>query len=150
VIKRGEHFFVTRFQDNVFLPLDLTPHGYLHFRQLACVNDKEKVIVEDCRYIYSLSADPDDEDSWIFRHEYSLTPDENVPYAHFHLNAYCNQVCIKHIHFPTGRISIEQIIAHLILEHGITPRMDDWFSFLSSSHAGFVRKRNDILIPYFP
>jgi len=148
VINRGEHLIVTRYQNKNFLPLELDPPSFLHFKQLAFVNSKGKVVVEDCRYLYSMSDNIDDEDKWIFRYEYNLKPDKNVPHAHIHLNGYCNNICIKHIHFPTGRVSIEQIIAHLILEHKIIPKQPGWFETLSDSHKGFLQRRNDP--PMFP
>lgn len=138
---------ICRYQDERILPIELRPHGYLHFNQWAYVRDG-KVIVEDCRYVYSTSADPDSDQEWIFRYEYCLEPEENVPYAHVHLNAICNNRPMQHIHFPIGRVSIEQIIAHLILEHGVTPRTPDWFGILEESHRGFVRRRTDP--PLFP
>lgn len=148
VILRRNRLIISCYQDD-FLPLQLKPQGYLHFRQLANVK-ADKVIVEDCRYIYSLSPDPDDEQQWIFRYEYCLTPEEHVPYAHIHLNASRGAQPIRDIHFPTGRLSIEQIIAHLIIEHGVTPKATNWFELLAESHRGFMERRTDLTSPLFP
>jgi len=138
---------VTCFQDNRFLPLKLKPRGWLHFQQAASVQSG-KVIVDDCRYCYSLSSDPDDEQKWLFRYEYLLNPDENVPHAHLHVNAKRGNQHLKHIHFPTGRVSIEQIIAHLICEYGIQSERADWFDYLAESHKRFTELRTDP--PIFP
>jgi hypothetical protein len=146
VLQRSSFLLVTRYQNGELQPLKLTPPSYLHFRQFAQVNAESKVVVQECRYIYSASNDIDAEDKWIFRYEYSIQPEPNVPHAHIHLNAICNGCSIKHIHFPTGRVSLEQIIAHLVLEHGIKPKTADWFNVLKDSHEGFVQRRQDLLL----
>ena len=104
--------------------------------------------VEDCSYRFSLSSNPGGEQKWVFRYDYSLNPEENVPYAHLHLNADRDGKQLQRIHFPTGRISIEQIIAHLIIEHGVQPKKPDWLEFLTKSHLSFVKLRTDP--PLFP
>jgi hypothetical protein len=139
--------YITCFQDGAILPLRLKPQGFLHFHQLVSVRSG-RVIVEDSGYRYSLSENPDDEDQWIFRYEYSLSPEENVPHAHLHVNAKRDDKPLRHIHFPTGRLSIEQIIAHLICEHGIESKRADWLNFLANSHRGFLNRRTDP--PLFP
>lgn len=148
IIARHNRLIISRYRDG-FLPLELKPKGYLHFRQLARV-ERGKVIVEDYRYIYSFSANPDEELKWIFRYEYSLTPAEKVPHAHIHINAYWDNNPLKHIHFPTGRLSVEQIITHLILEHGVTSKTEDWLNSLANSHFGFTKRRNDFENTLFP
>jgi hypothetical protein len=134
-------------QDNEILPLELKPQGWLHFRQIVTLQDS-KVIVEDGRYTYSLSSNPDDENQWIFRYEYRLNPQDEYPHSHLHLNAYRDGKPLRRIHFPTARVSIEQIIAHLIMEHGIQPKCANWFDILAESHRGFVERRTDS--PLFP
>jgi hypothetical protein len=139
--------YITCFQNETFQPLILKPRRYLFFHQLVSVHSGT-VVVEDCGYSYSLSPNPDDEEKWIFRYEYSLEPEEHIPHAHVHINASRGEQQLKHYHFPTERISIEKIIAHLILEHGVRPRRADWFEFLSQSHMKFTKLRTDP--PLFP
>ncbi len=102
-----------------------------------------KVVVEDCGYRYSLSSNPDDDQQWVFRYEYSLSPEENVPHAHLHLNAQRGNEPLRHMHFPTERVSLEKVIAHLIIEHGVRPKREDWFEFLAESHRRFTMLRTD-------
>ena len=114
----------------------------MHFKQVLYTKSS-KNIVEYSRYIYSLSRDPDEEDKWAFRYEYHMNPRDNVPHAHLHVNAdwHCNSLntnSLKKIHFPTERISIEKIIAHLIIEYGIKSKRKDWFEFLKDSHIKFA------------
>lgn len=40
-------------------------------------------------------------------------------------------------HVPTGRVSLEQVIRYLIVEHGIEPRHDDWDNTLTLTHGVF-------------
>jgi hypothetical protein len=136
-------------QNLSIIPLKLQSRGWLHFRQQACIKSG-RVIVENCRYSYSLSSDPDDENSWIFRYEYCLTPEPHVPHAHLHVNARRDGRTIKHIHFPTGRLSIEQVIAHLILEHKVKAKKKGWLEQLAQSHHGFTERRTDETAKLFP
>jgi len=138
---------ITRYQNKQILPLKLKPKGWLHFHQLVSVQSG-KVIVEDCAYRYSLSHAPRDEQQWIFRYDYRLNPEDKYPHAHLHLNANRGDDSLRHLHFPTGRVSIEQVIAHLIIEHGVKPKREDWFEFLAKSHYGFAKRRTDP--PLFP
>lgn len=114
----------------------------MHFRQMVSLK-RGKICVDDSIYRYSLSPNPDDENEWVFRYEYCLNPVENVPHAHLHLNADKDGEPLRHIHFPTGRISIEQIIAHLIIEHKVECKMCDWYEYLAKSHEGFTKRRTD-------
>jgi len=105
----------------------------------------QKVVIDYARYSYSLSRDDDDEDKWAFRYEYRLNPKPNVPHAHLHVNAHwhCSSLktkALKKIHFPTERISIEKVIAHLIIEYGVKSGMQDWQNFLAESHFKFASK----------
>ena len=122
----------------------------MHFRQIVRV-ESGKVVVDECRYIYSLSDNPDDEAKWLFRYDYSITPDKMVPYAHIHLNATSSaREDLRKIHFPTGRLSIEQILAHLICERGTSPKNENWFEILAESHKGFLKRRQDLELGLFP
>lgn len=140
---------VACYQNGSIAPLKLKSKGWLHFSQQTCIRNS-KVVVESSRYVYSKSKDPDKEDAWIFRYEYSLTPEPRVPHAHLHINADRNGETVKHIHFPTGRLSIEQIIAHLICDHKVKPKKRDWFKQLAGSHKGFIARRTDNTASLFP
>jgi hypothetical protein len=140
---------VACYQNESITPLKLKSKGWLHFSQQTCIKGG-RVVVEYSRYVYSTSKDPDKEDAWIFRYEYSLNPEPKVPHAHLHVNATRNEKTIKHIHFPTSRVSIEQIIAHLIIEYGVKPKKRDWFNQLAESHKGFIDRRTDKAANLFP
>lgn len=151
---------IARYQSGSRLPLELKPSGFLFFDQL--VQTVEKVRTEEQQlgvevssyvYIFSWSEDRGDEEAWIFRYEYEREPAETIrPHAHLHVNAQRQDINVRDIHFPTGRISIEQLIAHLVLEYGIESKLsiDDTINFLRQSHKGFVERRTDLLSPPFP
>jgi len=143
--ERRPYFVVARFQEQKILPLQLTPHGWLHFRLLAFVRPDNKIIVEETVWRYSPSSDPDKEE-WIFRYDYRLNPQDDYPCAHIHVNA----SGLDKFHFPTSRVSIEQIVAHLITEHGVKPKCTNWFDLLRASHEGFVERRSDLEAAPFP
>ena len=139
---------IGRFQDRR-LPLELDPSGFLHFRQLVH-RVEDHVEVTQAIYVFSHSEDPDDEDAWVFRYEYDRLPEPTKPQSHLHVNAERSGKSIRHIHFPTSRISVEQLIAHLIMEHDISSARDDWRDFLGASHQGFVKRRTDSQTGAFP
>jgi hypothetical protein len=132
-------YFIGRFLGLYNLsPLELRP-GLLYFSQTATVQNKQ-VIVTSCTYRYTESRDAKDGD-YLFRYEYLLNPPRReIPHSHLHIKACWGNGCpIEDIHFPTSRISIEQVIAHLIIEHNVKPIKGDWFEILADSHNDFVR-----------
>ena len=143
--ERRPSFIVARFQKQRILPLQLTPQRWLHFRLSASVRPDGKIIIEEAIWCYSLSDDPDGEE-WIFRYDYRLNPQDIYPCAHMHINA----GDLDKLHFPTSRVSIEQIVAHLITEHGVEPKCQNWLDVLRTSHKGFVERRSDLGDAPFP
>lgn len=139
---------IVRFQGQR-LPLVLNPSGFLDFRQLVH-RVEDHVEITQAAYVFSSSEDPDDEDTWVFRYEYDRLPGPTKPQSHLHVNAERNGESIKHVHFPTSRISVEQLIAHLIMEHAVDSARDDWRDFLGASHQGFIERRTDSKTVAFP
>ncbi len=147
--RQSEFRLIARYQNRQILPLELSPTRFLHFRQLVR-RVGNHVEVSEARYVFSESADPDDESAWIIRYEYDRYPQPSKPQAHLHVNAERRGATIKHIHFPTGRISLEQLIAHLILEYGIESAHPRTMEFLAQSHRGFLQRRTDPETEAFP
>lgn len=152
--KTSPIFVVTCLQNKDTRALELKPRGWLHFRQVVSVQSRNakyrKVVVEEGSYRYSLSPNLGDEDQWIFRYEYCLTPNAEVPYSHLHVNASRGNWHMKGIHFPTARVSIEQIIAHLIIEYRVQSKSQGWLEYLAESHGCFMEQRTDIPSQMFP
>ena len=152
-----DHRVVTRAQGTKRLPLELRPSGSLSFYQLVRreideggEDDPEKhhVVVERAVYIYSPTPDVDKD--WMFRYEYERTPNPPRPHSHFHLNA----PGFEGMHFPTDRLTIEQIFAHLMHEHGVQPKppltVEQAIERLAVTHKNFSRRRTDLADAPFP
>jgi len=155
--ENSKEALIARYVNRCIVPLELKPQGWLHFHQALHIQpeaQESKIVVDNYRYVYSYSDDPDDENDWAFRYEYNLNPVTNVPHAHIHINGDwgCNKLnasTLKRVHFPTERISIEKVIAHLVIEYGIRCRKGDWLTFLADSHCKFASKLR-IDSPMFP
>jgi len=136
-------FHIACYQDKSLVPLMLKPTGQLHFHQEVSI-ESGKIRVEEYIYRYSVTPKSNDGEQWILRYEYSRNPEWHVPHAHLHINANRGNRPLGRVHFPTGgRVSIEQIIAHLIIEYNVIPRCDNWFEILTGSHQGFIERRDD-------
>jgi hypothetical protein len=112
-----------------------------------------KVNVLSATYKFSFADDPDDEERQIFRYEYEREPTvENRPQSHLHVNAVhaATGVHFGRVHFPTGRLCVEHILAALILEFGIESRGPDPIALLRESYRGWLERRTDLKDPTFP
>ena len=150
---------ITSFQGGARLPIRLKPAGFLFFDQLVEVVEKvggQALQVLTYTHIFGWSDSQKDKDAWVFRYEYDRHPNaQGKPHAHLHLNAHHSSgFSYEDYHFPTGRISVEQLIAILLHEWEIEPRMDKDAAFdtLRESYAGYVLRRTDLqeIPPPFP
>jgi hypothetical protein len=85
-------------------------------------------------------------DDWLLRWEYFRRPprpDYPYPQGHLHVNgslAWRGRALPK-LHVPTGRIPLEEVLRHLIVEWGVKPKQDDWGGLLEKSIENFERNR---------
>lgn len=104
-------------------------------------------------YSYQYSTTSPNDPDWVFRYEYEaqpLDPKARYPAGHLHVNAeprnYVRIETIKDfpsLHLPTRRLSLEEIVWHLINEH--TPSVssadkEGWFEFLDGSKSGYEQR----------
>jgi len=135
-------------------PLELRPRGVLFFQQILHLERPKtgpKVILDECAYTFV--TDADDEDSWVFRYEYNRSGYSKKPHSHFHVNAVHPKneaIHFDRLHFPAGRLSLEQILGHLVLEHGVELKTAKAWGILEKSHKGFSRRRTDLEDAPFP
>ena len=54
------------------------------------------------------------------------------------------------LHFPTRRLTLEQIVWHLIQEHGVQPRRPDWHQILWRHETHFRDTQRPKPWPYDP
>jgi hypothetical protein len=129
-------------------PLPLANGNYLYLHNLLGLRRKERYLTTlEYRYWYQTTAD---ENSWIFRYEYLYEPPPGYTYApcHLHINArpatYTGERSFPDLHLPVGeRITIEDVVRHLIAEHGIVPISDSWEATVKQAeeHWRDIRRR---------
>lgn len=139
-------------------PIALKNAGFLKFEHVVRVRDDpgperdvNKMATISYGYQYSTTS-PDDPD-WVFRYEYEaepLDPRSKYPAGHLHVNAepknYTRIETVKgfsSLHLPTRRLSLEEILWHLMNEHtpGISDAdKDEWFELLNESKAGYEER----------
>jgi hypothetical protein len=138
-----------RFAGLNLLPLELRPSGNFLFVLQTLRREANRVSIEEVTYMFSTSDDRSDEQAWLFRYDYVPFADDSHPHSHIQINArhrFSDQA-LHRTHFPSGRISLEQLIAYLILEHRIQllngVSHDEAMELLQKNHAEFMKRRTD-------
>lgn len=99
------------------------------------------------------------ESNWVFRFEYVRKPQldpQKLPYprSHVHINChpqgYGGQKSFPDLHLPTRRVTLEQVVWHLIQEHEVKPLRKDWQEVLRRNEAEFLRIQKRREWPYDP
>lgn len=148
----GEWFISRVVGENRLAPLELRPNGrWLHFRQAVTVRRKDsKVIVREASYHFSYSDNPDDEEAKVFMYHYHRMGRPGQPQSHYHVFGDRGGASVRALHFPAGRVSIEQIVAHLLTDQKVAcrRRLEDAIVLLRASHKKFMTLRTDD--PLFP
>lgn len=136
-------------------PVRLRNGGFLKFEHVVRVLDVQgparnlkKMTTLGYSYLYSTTP-PEDRD-WMFRYEYEVEPldtEARYPSGHLHVNAEPNEYTrvetVKDfplLHLPTRRLSLEEIVWHLVNEHIPTVNRktkEQWFDFLNESKAEY-------------
>lgn len=121
--------------------LPLVDGGFLYLYQRLVLRRKEKFLTTaEYRYTYETSQTRDD---WIFRYEYLREPGDDYPYplAHAHFNGtpekYAGGKSFPALHLPTGRVTVEDVLRHLVVEHEIGPISDSWEQTLKETKESF-------------
>lgn len=94
-------------------------------------------------YRYRLQAD-DSPISTLIRWEYDRDPpraDYMYPPAHVHFHGELGGDDARGLHVPTGRVPLEYVAWHLIVEWEVTPLVDEWKANLEASIEGFRKRR---------
>ncbi len=120
---------------------------YLNVQMTLRINRKSaeppQMRLETTRATYTYQAGEDlDEPKTLFSYQYDRTTSSPYPRCHLHVQAdparYSGTRPFPRLHLPTRRISLEQVVWHLIQEHGVEPRRDDWHEVLWR-HEGWFR-----------
>ena len=119
-------------------PVRLSNGMYLNVQMTLCVNhdpDSGPPRLQTLRSAYRYQAGHDlDDPKPLFVYEYNRSAPPSYPRCHLHVFAapdgYALERPFSRLHLPTRRITLEQIVWHLIQEHGVQPRRDDWHEVL--------------------
>lgn len=139
-------------------PIPLANSGFLKFEHVVRVLDSlgpERKLnkMTTLSYSYQYSATSPEDPDWILRYEYEvepLNPKAKYPAGHLHVNAkpenYDRVETVKDfpsLHLPTRRLSLEEIVWHLINEHtpGISGAYkEECFELLNESKTGYEER----------
>jgi hypothetical protein len=135
-----------------FYPVPLGNGHFLGIR-IRLRLSKGAAMTEAASISYWSSGELVDE-SWIFRYDYERAEAEaggyQYPVAHLHVNAtppsYRGSKPFPRLHFPTRRLSLEEIIRHLIVEHDVPTLcpQDEALAFLDDQQEEFEKNRTDV------
>ena len=133
-------------------PFHPVPLGNGHFLGIRIrVRLSRRAATTEAASISYWSSDELMDENWIFRYDYEGAEAEaggyQYPVAHLHINAtprsYRGAKPFPRLHFPTRRLSLEEIIRHLIVEHDVPtlcPR-DEALAFLEQQQEEFEKHR---------
>ncbi len=122
-------------------PMQLTNGRYLYAYQRVGLRRPERYLTT-LEYAYTYQ-ETEHEDSWIFRYEYQREPHAGYPYplAHVHVNGspagYEGPKPFPDLHLPTGRVTIEAVVRHLIEEHDVPTNSSNWPTELQETEDAF-------------
>lgn len=134
------------------MALELQPTGNYLFVLERIKWDGSNPTVEECNYRFSTSPNLRDEAGWVVRFEFSRAPLPNQPHSHLHLNAVHKPSgsALDRLHLPAGLVSLEQFLAHLLLEHGIETLpgvpIDEALDALRRGHEEFSYRRTNLAL----
>ena len=90
----------------------------------------------------------------LFVYEYNRSAPTRYPRTHLHVfgapRHYTGEKPFPRLHLPTRRITLEQIVWHLIHEHGVHPRRPDWRQTLWRHETHFRDTQRNTDWPYDP
>jgi hypothetical protein len=93
------------------------------------------------------NVDSEDEQSWVFRYEYSRFARDHYAPGHLHVRAtprgpecLVGNLLMEDVHFPTGRVTLEGIIRLLIDDFGVGANEDEdvWRPLLHETEQVFI------------
>lgn len=129
--------------DLVPLQLETESHGALDLyisQELAAVEHgkgDEAFRLETWAYAYRLHVG----EHPVFRWEYEKRPKNKYPRHHvqMHTTALVGETSfdLKHLHTPTGWVTVEEVIRFMITDLGCRPLCDDWEEKLAESERRF-------------
>ncbi len=68
-------------------------------------------------------------------------PEKKVLTPHLHVRGLENPLFLGKAHFPTGRVSIEEVLRFAVRELGVIPINDNWRTILDETEKDFKAKK---------
>ena len=135
-------------------PVPLSNGMYLNV-QLALQVAPGSPRLEMTAATFSYQAGPDlDDPRLVFEYHYERDSQSGYPDCHLHVHAtsqhYPFGKPFARLHLPTRRLTLEQIVWHLIQEHGVQPRRPDWHEILWRHETCFRDTQRNKAWPYGP
>ena len=84
-------------------------------------------------YYYSLK-DTEDREVLYHWHPHGES-DVTFPHLHLRTGSQLGSTDLSQVHFPTGRVSLEDVLRLAIQELGVTPKRTDWMEALDNTQA---------------
>lgn len=137
-------------------PAQLSNGMYLNVEMALRINRElapPDVMLETTRSTYTYQACGDlDDPKPVFVYEYIRDAPSPYPRCHLHVHAapddYAGSKGFQRLHLPTRRISLEQVVWHLINEHDVKPRRSDWHEVLWRHEQWFREIQANRTWPY--
>ena len=127
---------------------------FLNVELTLRVDDRPEPRLETTRATYTYQAGRGlDESRPVFSYQYDRNSASPYPRCHLHVHAerpehHAGAKAFPRLHLPTRRISLEQVVWHLIQEHGVQPRRSDWHEVLWRHEEWFRDIQKDRDWPY--
>ena len=134
-------------------PVPLSNGMYLNVELTLAVSDPyaPRLATTRASYTYQVGDDLDNPRP-LFTYQYDQNAPFPYPRCHLHVFAasdnYVHERPFSRLHLPTRRITLEQIVWHLIQEHHVDPRRDDWRQVLWRHEEWFRTIQQDRSWPY--
>lgn len=90
-------------------------------------------------YTYELLAQGDNGPEAVVEFHWHPGQTQNLKWPHLHVNANCADGGLERVHFPTGRMAIEDFLKLLIRDFGVKPRLpyEQWKEILTRNKREF-------------
>jgi len=134
-------------------PVQLSNGMYLNLEFTLRASDTAppNLVTSRVSYTYQAGHDVDDPRP-LFAYQYDRNAPMPYPRCHLHVFAapagYAHERPFSRLHLPTRRVTLEQIVWHLIQEHDVEPRRDDWRQVLWRHEAWFRTIQQGRAWPY--
>lgn len=121
-------------------PADIAIRIAQQYRIVHAEGDRGPPKVQAVAYMYTVE-DADGREVFGYHwHPTSRSP-FSLPHLHLEAGAMVGRAELQHVHFPTGRVSVEEFLRLVIEAFGVKTRRRDWRALLQQTQAAFSKWR---------